>query len=158
LSPDTKTIALAGKDNVVKLVSLDSETLDIHEEGINKSNIIGLSPDNLPVSIDDNQLKFWNSDGTVKNSIELADRMENASFSPDGKVIALMGTQATTKLWNSTNKLLNTFELNSSFPEVSPDGKLMVTVERNNTAKLWRSDGKLIGICQMESTYYEGIF
>jgi len=145
LSPDTKTIALAGKDNVVKLVSLDSETLDIHEEGINKSNVIGLSPDNLPVSIDDNQLKFWNSDGTVKNSIELADRMENASFSPDGKVIALMGTQATTKLWNSTNKLLNTFELNSSFPEVSPDGKLMVTVERNNTAKLWRSDGKLIG-------------
>jgi WD40 repeat protein len=145
LSPDTKTIALGGKDNVVKFVSLDSETMDIHEEGINKSNIIGLSPDNLRVSIDDNQLKFWNSDGTVKNSIELADRMENASFSFDGKVIALMGTQATTKLWNSTNKLLNTFELNSSFPEVSPDGKLMVTVERNNTAKLWRSDGKLIG-------------
>jgi len=145
LSPDTKTIALAGKDNVVKLVSLDSETLDIHEEGINKSNIIGLSHDNLPVSIDDNQLKFWNSNGTVKNSIELGDRMENASFSPDGKVIALMGTQATTKLWNSTNKLLNTFELNSSFPEVSLDGKLMVTVEKNNTAKLWRSDGKLIG-------------
>ncbi|MEG4202210.1 nSTAND1 domain-containing NTPase, partial [Microcoleus sp. Pol12A5] len=138
---DTKTIALAGKDNVVKLVSLDSETLEIHEEGINKSNIIGLTPDNFPVSIDNNQLKFWNRDGTVKNSIELADRMENASFSLDGKVIALMGTQATTKLWNSTNKLLNTFELNSSFPEVSPDGKLMVTVERNNTAKLWRSDG-----------------
>jgi len=144
-SPDTKTIALAGKDNVVKLVSLDSETWELHEEGINKSNVMGLSPDNLPVSIDDNQLKFWNSDGTVKNSIELADRMENASFSSDGKVIALMGTQATTKLWNSTNKLLNTFELNSSFPEVSRDGKLMVTVERNNTAKLWRTDGKLIG-------------
>ncbi len=148
LSPDTKTLGLAGKDNVVKLVTLDSENLNIHEEGINKSNIIGLSPDNLPVSIDDNQLKFWNSDGTVKNSIELADRMENASFSSDGKVIALMGTQATTKLWNSTNKLLNTFELNSSFPEVSPDGKLMVTVDRNNTAKLWRSDGTLIGSLQ----------
>ena len=145
LSVDNKTIALAGKDNVVKVVSLDSETLDIHKDGINKSNIIGLSPDNLPVSIDNNQLNFGNSDGTVKNSLELADRIENASFSSDGKVIALMGTQATTKLWNTTNKLLNTFELNSSFPEVSPDGKLMVTVERNNTAKLWRSDGKLIG-------------
>jgi WD40 repeat protein/tetratricopeptide (TPR) repeat protein len=144
-SPDAKTIALASNDNVVKLVSLDSETLDINEEGINKSNIIGLSPDNLPVSIDDNQLKFWNSDGTVKNSIELADRMKNVSFSRDDKLIALMGTQVTTKLWNSKEKLLNTFELNGSFPEASPDGKLMVTVERNNTAKLWRTDGKLIG-------------
>ncbi|MEG4963797.1 MULTISPECIES: WD40 domain-containing protein [unclassified Microcoleus] len=144
LSPDAKTIALASKDNVVKLVSLDSETLDNQEDRMKRSKIVGFSPDNFPVSIDDNQLNFWNSDGTVKNSLELADRMENASFSSDGKVIALMGTQATTKLWNSTNKLLNTFELNSSFPEFSPDGKLMVTVERNNTAKLWRSDGKLI--------------
>jgi WD40 repeat protein/tetratricopeptide (TPR) repeat protein len=145
ISPDAKTIALASNDNVVKLVSLDSETFDNYEDRMKRSKIVGFSPDNFPVSIDDNQLNFWNSDGTVKNSIELADRMENASFSSDGKVIALMGTQATTKLWNSTNKLLNTFELNSSFPEVSPDGKLMVTLERNNTAKLWRSDGKLIG-------------
>jgi len=144
-SPDAKTIALASNDNVVKLVSLDSETFDNPEDRMKRSEIVGFSPDNFPVSIDDNQLKFWNSDGTVKNSIELVDRMENVSFSSDGKVIALMGTQATTKLWNSTNKLLNTFELNSSFPEVSPDGKLMVTVEKNNTAKLWRSDGKLIG-------------
>ncbi|MEG4112488.1 MULTISPECIES: WD40 domain-containing protein [unclassified Microcoleus] len=144
-SPNAKTIAVASKDNVVKLVRLNSETFDSHENRMKRTKIVGFSPDNFPVSIDDNQLNFWNSDGTVKNSIELADRMENASFSPDGKVIALMGTQATTKLWNSTNKLLNTFELNSSFPEVSPDGKLMVTVERNNTAKLWRSDGQLIG-------------
>ncbi|MEG4010975.1 MULTISPECIES: nSTAND1 domain-containing NTPase [unclassified Microcoleus] len=144
-SPDAKTIALASKDNVVKIVSLDSETFDIREDGMNKSNIVGLSHNNLPVSIDDNQLKFWNSDGTSKNSLELADRMENVSFNRDGQLIALIGTQITTKLWNITENLLNTFELNSSFPEVSPDGKLMVTVERNNTAKLWRADGKLIG-------------
>jgi len=145
LSPDAKTIALANKDNVVKLVSLDSETLDIHEERMNTSNLVGFSPDNFPVSLDENLLKFWNSDGTVKKFLELSDRTDNASFSPDGKLIALMGTQITTKLWNSTEKLLNTFELNSSFPEVSPDGKLMVTVDRNNTAKLWRTDGTLIG-------------
>ena len=148
ISPDAKTIALANEDNVVKLVSLDLETFEIDEERRNKSNIIGLSPGNFPVSINDNQLKFWNSDGTIKSSLELADRIENASFSREGKVIALMGTQITTKLWNSTKKLLNTFELNSSFPEISPDGKLMVTVERNNTAKLWRSDGTLIGSLQ----------
>ncbi|MEG4026909.1 MULTISPECIES: WD40 domain-containing protein [unclassified Microcoleus] len=143
-SPNAKTIAVASNDNVVKLVSLDSETVESHEKRMNKSNIVGVSPDNFPVSIDDNQLNFWNSEGTVKKSIELADRMENASFSFDGKVIALMGTQATAKVWNSTETLLNTLELNSSFPDVSPDGKLMVTVERNNTVKLWRSDGKLI--------------
>ncbi|MEG3847947.1 WD40 repeat domain-containing protein [Microcoleus sp. herbarium19] len=144
-SPDAKTIALASEDNVVKLVNLDSETFDIHEERMKRSNIVGLSPDNFPVSLDNNQLKFWNSDGTVKNFIEFSDRMENVNFSPDGKVIALMGTQVTTKFWNSTEKLLNTFELNGSFPDVSLDGKLMVTVDRNNTAKLWRTDGTLIG-------------
>ena len=145
ISPDAKTIALASEDNIVKLVNLDSEAFDIHEERMNTSNLVGFSPDNFPVSLDENLLKFWNSDGTVKKSLELFDRMDNVSFSPDGKVIALMGTQVTTKLWNCTEKLLNTFELNSSFPEVSPDGKLMVTVDRNNTAKLWRTDGTLIG-------------
>jgi WD40 repeat protein/tetratricopeptide (TPR) repeat protein len=145
ISPDAKTIALASEDNIVKLVNLDSEAFDIHEERMNTSNLVGFSPDNFPVSLDENLLKFWNSDGTVKKSLELSDRMDNVSFSPDGKVIALMGTQVTTKLWNSTEKLLNTFELNSSFPEVSPDSKLMVTVDRNNTAKLWRTDGTLIG-------------
>jgi WD40 repeat protein len=145
-NPDTKTIALASKDTVVKLVSLDSETFDIHEERRNIKNIVGLSPDSFPVSMDDDQLKVWNSDWKLKKSLEVTDRMDNVSFSPDGKLIAFMGTQVTTKLWNSTEKLLNTFELNGSFLDVSPDSKLMVTVERNNTAKLWRSsDGKLIG-------------
>ncbi|MEG4446326.1 hypothetical protein QUB47_31080 [Microcoleus sp. AT9_B5] len=145
LSPDAKTIALVNKDNVVKLVSLDSETFDVNEYRMNRSNIVGISPDNFPISIDDNQLKFWNSDGTVKKSLELSDGMENVSFSRDGKLIALMGTQVTTKLWNSTEKLLNNFELNASLPDVSLDSKLMVTVDRNNTVKLWKTDGKLIG-------------
>ncbi|MEG4293087.1 hypothetical protein QUB76_30310, partial [Microcoleus sp. D2B6] len=147
-SPDTKAIALASKDNVVKLVSLDSERFEFHEYQMNRSNIVGLSHDNFPVSFYDNQLKFWNSDGTVKKSLELADSRENvsfSSFSPDGKLIALMGTQVTTQLWNSSKKLLNTFEFNGLFPDVSPDGKLMVTVDRNNIAKLWRTDGTLIG-------------
>ncbi len=145
LSPDAKTIALVNKDNVVKLVSLDSETFDIPEDRRNRIKIVGLSPDNSPISIDDNQLNFWNSDGTVKKSLELSDRIKNVSFSPNGKLIALMGTQVTTKLWNSTEKLLNNFELNASLPDVSLDSKLMVTVDRNNTVKLWRTDGKLIG-------------
>ncbi|MEH2031640.1 MAG: hypothetical protein V7K67_18595 [Nostoc sp.] len=153
-SPDGKNLAFASDDNVIKLQSLDNQSFEIQNDNSDTIKIVGLSPENLPVSVDHDTLKFWNINGTlaktikVSNDIEVSDDINSVSFSRDGQIIASIGTDTTTKLWKRDGNLVGTFDENTSSRDFSPDGQVIATVNRNNTVKLWTSDGRLIKTLQ----------
>ena len=86
---------------------------------------------------------YWSKQ---KNRLESrGDRMWDASFSPDGKIIATAGIRP--KLWQRDGTLLNT--LSGHQKEVtsivfSPDGRVIATASTNGTIKLWQRDGTLL--------------
>lgn len=153
-SPDGKNFAFASDNNVIEIQSLDNQKFKIEKDNSDKIKIIGLSPENLPVSFDNYTLKFWNLDGTlakiikVSNNIKVSDDINSVSFSRDGQIIASIGIDATTKLWKRDGTLVKTFDENTSFRKFSPDGQFITTVNRDNTVKLWTSDGRLIKTLQ----------
>lgn len=67
--------------------------------------------------------------------------VNNAAFSPDGKLIVTASNDKTAKVWNLNGQLLQTLVGHQGFVKYaafSPDGKRIVTTSSNNTAKVWR--------------------
>lgn len=151
-SPDHKIITLAGKDNVVEVVSLDRENFEIQEDDRGRSKIVGFSPRNFLVSVDNDllkdTLKFWHPNGTLANKIEVSDAINNVNFRPDGQIIASTAADTTVKVWNRNGTLAKTFGENALPPNFSPDSQLIVVINWDNTAQLWGADGKLIATLQ----------
>jgi WD40 repeat protein/tetratricopeptide (TPR) repeat protein len=153
-SPDGKTFAFASDDNVIKVQSLNNQNFDIHNDSSKQSKIVGFSSDNLPVSVLNDTFKFWNSNRSLAKTIklsddvEISDNLDSVSFSPDSQIMASIGTNTITKLWNRNGSLVKTFNENISFRDFSSDGQLFATITRDNTIKLWKSDGKLIETLQ----------
>lgn len=143
-SPDGKIIALASKDNVVRLISLQLENFEVQEDDRGRSKIVGFSPSNSPVSVDNDTLKFWNLDGTLAKSIKVLDDIDSVSFSHDSQIIASTATDVTVKIWNRHGTLVKTFGEKALSHEFSPDNQLIVVVNWDNTAQLWGAEGQLI--------------
>ncbi|NEP01069.1 MAG: WD40 repeat domain-containing protein [Symploca sp. SIO2E9] len=71
--------------------------------------------------------------------------VRNASFSPDGKLIATASGDKTAKLWSIEGKELLTLQGHKNWVNsvsFSPDGKMIATASGDKTAKLWSIEGK----------------
>jgi WD40 repeat protein len=75
----------------------------------------------------------------------------NATFSPDGKLIASIEKefegQSTISLWNVQGQRLSTFKTKQSFSgamRFSPNGQLLATGGGDGTIQLWNRQGQLI--------------
>jgi len=73
-------------------------------------------------------------------------KVKNANFSPDENYIVTASDDKTAKLWNSSEKPIQTFKhediVNNAL--FSPDGERIVTISDDNTAKIWDLSGQLI--------------
>ncbi|MEM9540748.1 MAG: WD40 repeat domain-containing protein [Cyanobacteria bacterium P01_E01_bin.42] len=152
LSPDGNILAWVSRDNVIQTYNLDNQHFKTKEDERDRGNIIGFNLENLPVSIRDRTIKFWNLDGKLVKTIELSDPLEHLLFSPNGQTIVSAIVEAPAKLFNTVDgSLVKAFDKDILFSEFSPDGQLFVTTSWDNTAKLWKSDGKPIKLLEGHS-------
>ncbi|MBD2603840.1 PD40 domain-containing protein [Scytonema hofmannii FACHB-248] len=75
-------------------------------------------------------------------------RIDNVSFSPDGKTVVSGDQDGAIKLWSLDGTLLQTIQGHTRFVRgisFSPDGKMFASASSDGTVKLWNlADGKLI--------------
>ncbi|MBD2486111.1 PD40 domain-containing protein [Aulosira sp. FACHB-615] len=148
ISPDSKLIASASKDNTVKIWQRDGRLLSTFKEHKDNVNSVSFSPDGklIASASDDTTVKVWQPNGEVVKSFEEhGNVVTNVSFSPDGKLIASASRDNTVKIWSLNNQEITT--LNNDYPvtsiSFSPDSKMIASADYK-TVKIWSIDGILL--------------
>ena len=77
--------------------------------------------------------------------------VEDAQFSPDGKVVVTASRDGTARLWTSKGRPLRTLRHRGPVATAafSRDGRLVVTASSDGTARIWRvADGKQLQLLE----------
>ena len=145
-----KVAVIQDGSNIIRLVNLNSDSFKTEENDRNRGSIVGLNPDNLLISIQENLVKFWNLDGTLPKlpMIKVSDNITQVNLNHDAKMLATASPDTTGKLFNKNGDLIKYFDKDINLFKFSPDGKFIVSTGWDNTAKLWKSDGKEIKTLQ----------
>ncbi|WP_018501491.1 WD40 repeat domain-containing serine/threonine protein kinase [Parafrankia discariae] len=155
ISPDGRTVATSGADNVARLWDVSDRTrprqlatIDAHGAWVLDA---AFSPDGklLATVGYDRSARLWDiSDRTRPKqlSVMLAHNgyVLDAAFSPDGRMLATSGYDNTARLWDITDPrqphelaVLNRHTSWVNEVAFSPDGKLLATASADHTARLW---------------------
>ncbi|CAI7975858.1 eukaryotic-like serine/threonine-protein kinase [Frankia sp. Hr75.2] len=155
ISPDGRTIATSGADNVARLWDVSDRTrprqlstIDAHGAWVLDA---AFSPDGklLATVGYDRSARLWDiSDRTRPKQLSpmLAHNgyVLDAAFSPDGRMLATSGYDNTARLWDITDPRqpheLAVLDRHTSWVNevaFSPDGKLLATASADHTARLW---------------------
>lgn len=114
------------------------------------------SPDgkNILTIGDDKTARLWNIQGRLLLVIGKEKSTYNAVFSPDLKLIAIIGTDGKITLSDYQGKEKNTLNKNQPLTSelvFSPDGKLIATISLDKTIRLWSIEGTLISSRKYQS-------
>ncbi|AWM36839.1 WD domain, G-beta repeat [Gemmata obscuriglobus] len=158
VSPDGKTLATAGFDNVVKLWGVGPDGT-LTERKVALTGHVGpvyavaFHPTDtklVATASQDKTAKIWDlTDG--KSKVELkghTDIVDAVAFSPDGKTLATAGADKTVRLWNPTDgkelKNLGAHDGSVYSLAFSPDGKLLASAGagKDNLVKVWDVKGQ----------------
>lgn len=145
-SPSGDTLFSASWDGTVKLWKLRNPLLRIlrgHTAGIWG---VAFSPDGLLMaSSSAKEVILWRKDGIRYRRLKASSlRFGSVTISPDGKIIATVGTDQSVKLWRKDGTLLHSLkghQGNIKRVAFSPDGKMVASSSSDRTIKLWRVDG-----------------
>jgi WD40 repeat protein len=152
-SPDSKILASAGSDRIIKLWSLADatvtspksgtliKTLTGHQDAINS---ISFSPNGKMIASasKDKSVKLWNLDNSsFQNFYGHTGEVNHVRFSPDGKSLASASADHTIKLWKLDGTLLKSLEGHTNWVRgvsFNPEGTVIASVSDDNTIKFWR--------------------
>jgi WD40 repeat protein/CHAT domain-containing protein len=96
---------------------------------------------------EDNTVKLWQPDGTIRTLKGHNWSVTSVSFSPNGELLASASKDNTVKLWKPDGTLVRTLEgYNNWVNDVSfsPDGQLIASADNDGKVKLWKPDGTLV--------------
>lgn len=157
VSPDGKTLATAGFDNVAKLWELapdgalkEAKALTGHTGPVYAVAFHPTDAKLVATASQDKTARVWDA-ASGKSKIELkghTDIVSAIAFSPDGKALATAGADKAVKLWNAADgkelKALGTHDGGVYALAFSPDGKLLVTAGagKDHVIKLWDVPGQ----------------
>jgi WD40 repeat protein len=152
-SPDSRIIASAGVDSVVRLWNVSDKKLIAtlrHPIGV---TAIVFTPDgkSIVTGAYDAMVRIWNLDtrSVVRTLRGHTGTVWSLDVSSDGQLIASAGEDKTAKIWRvADGALLRTLTghtLNIWRSVFSPDGRYLVTGSFDKTARIWRvTDGALV--------------
>jgi len=113
-SADGRTLATAGADNIVKVWDATTgdrkKNIEGYEKEVTAVRFVGVSA-NLVTSSGDNKVRLVTLDGKeVRAFPEVADFMQSAAVSADGKVVVAGGQDSVLRVWNvADGKALTSF-------------------------------------------------
>jgi len=147
-SPNSKILATASKDKIVKLWNLKNliikNDLTLNPQ-INKAFF---SPNGQIIATNtwDDKVKLWRPDGNFLRTIEGDPSV--LSFSPDSQAIITGSRDDIIKLWTYQGQEVTWKTKIGSIAslELSPDSQTIATVGSDNTVRLWKLDGTLIRV------------
>ncbi len=152
VSPDGKTLATAGFDNVVKLWEIaddgtlkEKKTLTGHTGPVYAVAFHPTDAKLIATASQDKTARIWDmTDAKMKTEFKgHADIVDAIAFSPDGKSLATAGADKAVKLWNQTDgkelKALGVHDGSVYSLAFSPDGKLLASAGagKDNLVKIW---------------------
>jgi WD40 repeat protein len=162
-SPNGKSFATAGSDNMVKLWNLETEKrqefIQLPSSYSNSFNI-KISSDSKTLAIvtssqfEDDSMTFEDDNTNIVTLLDMKTKKElhppfkggrnkfySVSYSPDGKTLASASADKTVKLWDvTTGKNIGTikgFQDKVYSVNYSPDGRTLATASLDKTVKLW---------------------
>jgi WD40 repeat protein len=165
-SPDGKMLAVVSSDQTMALWNTNGTLLKVLEgyfqlesefEGVRSYDAsefttdVSFSPDGKVLAIANSKtVKLLSANGTLLKTLtaDLTDgEFRSLSFSPNGKMLAVVVGGNTVKFWSIDNGKFKTLDLKLNSDRVtslsfSPDGKMLATISNwDNKVKLWKLDG-----------------
>ena len=149
--PNSKDIAIAYDNRIIKIWKLYSKTYDIikYETDI---AAIAYSPDGSCIALAcvDGTIKIWNIIDHVYQAILTGHtkKITSIAYSPNGALLVSGSEDSTARIWDVASKQCKNILSDHTKPvacvTVSPDGKYVATGSQDYLIKIWNADsGKL---------------